>query len=198
MMCAASASAQQRMLRISDEQLSPEQAKVMAEVRAVAEAKKRAVATPADLFIRTPDIIMATNTIIDYIRFDSSIGKRLTELAILVTARNWSQVLEWRTHAQWAARDGLADHIIQAIGEGRRPDSMAEDEGIVYDFCTELQATHGVSDTTYARALAAFGERGIMDMVHTQAVYVHVAMAYNVARKQLPPGEKPGILPFPR
>ena len=44
-------------------------------------------------------------------------------------------------------------------GDRRRPHGMAEDEEALYDFCTELLQNRSVSDTTYARSVAKFGER---------------------------------------
>jgi 4-carboxymuconolactone decarboxylase len=75
---------------------------------------------------------------------------------------------------------------------------MAEDEEIAYDFCTELDSNHSVSDATYARALAKFGEQGIVDMVSLHGYYTMIAMVLNTARTPLPPGATSGLARLPR
>lgn len=71
---------------------------------------------------------------------------------------------------------------------------MAEDEEIVYDFLTELINTKGVSDTTYARAVAKFGEQNLIDLIGVVGYYTLLAMVMNVARTGVPTGP---ALPLP-
>jgi 4-carboxymuconolactone decarboxylase len=87
--------------------------------------------------------------------------------------------------------------LITAVAEGRRPDHMADDEEILYDFCTELQSNQSVSDATYARALAKFGEPGIVEMAGIQGYYTYLAMMMNAARVTLPAGAKLPLERFP-
>ena len=75
---------------------------------------------------------------------------------------------------------------------------MSIDEECVYDFATELHQNKCVSDATYARALALFGEKGVVDLTAVNGYYTLIAMVLNVARTALPEGAKPGLEPFPR
>jgi 4-carboxymuconolactone decarboxylase len=63
----------------------------------------------------------------------------LSELVILVTAREWSQDYEWYVHQPIALKAGISKDIADAIADGRRPPAMSADEEIVYDFTIELQ-----------------------------------------------------------
>ena len=76
----------------------------------------------------------------------SVLGPHLTEFAILIAARRWTNNWEWNAHAPAAATAGVKAEIIAALAEGRRPDAMSEDEAIVYDLCAELQSNQSVSD----------------------------------------------------
>jgi 4-carboxymuconolactone decarboxylase len=118
----------------------------------------------------------------DYLRFNSALPPRLSELAILITAREWTQNYEWQAHHDIALKAGLKPETAAAIAEGRRPDGMAEDEAIVYALCTELIENKGVSDATYAKAVKAFGERGVIDAVGITGYYTMLAMVLNTAR----------------
>jgi 4-carboxymuconolactone decarboxylase len=72
-----------------------------------------------------------------YLRYNSAIGNTLSELVILITAREWTQDYEWYVHYPMALKAGIKPEIADAIAEGRRPTGMSDDEEIVYDFTTE-------------------------------------------------------------
>lgn len=74
---------------------------------------------------------------------------------------------------------------------------MAEDEEIVYDYCTELQFNQSVSDRTYSRVLAKFGEAGVVDLAAAQGYYTYLAMIMNAARVAVPANAKPPLERFP-
>jgi 4-carboxymuconolactone decarboxylase len=80
--------------------------------------------------------------------------------------------------------EGLAPQIADAIADGRRPDTMDEDEAAAYDFSIELHRRRSVSDATYARTLARFGEQGIIDLTGVNGYYSFLAMMMNVARTE--------------
>ena len=192
-------SSEQRFPLLAPEDLSPEQAKLMdsllAGPRGGGEASREAVAAmlrrgPFNAFMRSPrlgELLQATGA---YVRFESSLGQRLTELAILVTARYWTAQFEWHAHHALALKAGLDPAIAASIAGRRRPDGMKPDEAAVHDFCTELHEAKGVSDETYRRAVELFGERGVMDLIGTCGYYTAVSMTLNVARVPVP-GEPP-------
>src|SRR5438876_8672475 len=92
----------------------------------------------------------------EYLRFQSSLEQRISELIMLIVSREWTQHFEWSVHVPLGRKAGLAGETIDAIAEGRRPSGMPVDEEIVYDFCDELLRTKGVSETTYRHAVKAF------------------------------------------
>jgi 4-carboxymuconolactone decarboxylase len=88
--------------------------------------------------------------------------------------------------------------IVKALADGRRPDQMAEDEAVLYDLLTELQQNQSVSDGTYARALAKFGEPGIVEATSLAGYYALLAMVMNTARTPVPADAKAPLGSFPR
>jgi len=131
-----------------------------------------------------------------YVRFQSSLPAPLSELAILVTARNWGAQYEWWAHRRLAEKAGLAPAIADAMAEGRRPAAMDADEAAVYDFCRELHETKNVSDAAWNAALERFGERGVIDLIGTCGYYGTVSMVLNAARVPLPEGVAPPLRPL--
>lgn len=192
--CSMTADAQTRMPPIPADTLTDAQKKAAAEF----EAARGALRGPWAVLLRSPELINRARALSDYVRFKSSLPPRLSEFVILITAREWTQQYEWNAHHALALKGGLDPEIAKAVAEGRRPERMAEDEAALYDFCIELHRQKSVSDATYARALATFGEQGIVDAIGISGWYTLVAMTLNTARTPLPSGVAPPLAPFPR
>lgn len=156
---------------------------------------RKAVKGPFIPLLRSPALLDRVQRVGEYLRFDSALPTRLNEFATLIVARATTQQFEWAIHAAAAARAGTSAASIAALREGRRPLDMSEDEALVHDFCTELLARHGVSDDTYARALARLGERGVIDLTALVGYFTMVCWVLNVAHT--PPEPASGIDPLP-
>ncbi|MGO9359898.1 MAG: carboxymuconolactone decarboxylase family protein [Xanthobacteraceae bacterium] len=193
MLAAAPALAQQRLPTIPPAQYDDEQKKAAEEFLA---ARKAPVFGPFEPMMHSPQVMNLARATGDYLRYHSSIGNTLSELVILITAREWSQDFEWSVHYPIALKAGIAREIADAIGDGRRPSGMSADEEIVYDFATELTRTRRVSDPTYARAEQRFGNKGIVDITGICGYYSFLAMQLNVARYPVP-GDAPRLSRFP-
>jgi len=142
---------------------------------------------PFNVWLRSPGIGNLVQQLGEEIRFRSSLAGKLNELAILVTARNWTSQYEWVAHHKLALEGGLDPKIADAIAQGQRPAGMDADETLVYEFSSELQQTQGVSDAMHARAVTRFGERGVVDLISVNGFYVLVSMCLNVDRTPVPP-----------
>lgn len=182
------ASAQVRLPTIPPDQYTPEQRKAAEEFQA---ARKVPVFGPFEPLMQSPEVMTLARSMGDYLRYKSGIGNTLSELVILVTAREWTQDYEWYVHAPIAARAGVKSEIIEAIRDGRRPVGMNDDEEIVYDFSIELHRNKRVSDTTFARAERRFGKPAVVDLVGVNGYYTFLAMQLNAARYGIPRDGKP-------
>ena len=148
---------------------------------------------PFNTWLRSPELADRLQKVGEYVRYNTSLDKRLNEMAICMTAQHWGSQYEWYAHAPLALKAGLDPAVLKAIGEGRKPDTMKEDEAIVWEFTTQLRRDHSVDDATYARAMEKFGERGILDLIAVNGYYDVVSMTLNVARVSPPAGE---TMPF--
>lgn len=155
-----------------------------------------AVGGPFVPLSRSPEVLKMATHIGKYLRTQSPVSTKLSELATLITARRWTQNFEWFAHEKIARHAGLPDSVIAAIADGRIPEGMAEDEAAVYAFCTETLRNGGVCDATYARTKSLLGEQGIIDLVAICGYYSLIGLAMNVARTPLPEGAKPGLKPL--
>jgi 4-carboxymuconolactone decarboxylase len=154
--------------------------------QAVIDGPRGALYGPFVPLIRSPELMSAAQRMGEYLRYRSAIGTRLTELAILVTARQWSQQVEWAIHAPIARDYGISEAVITAIAERRPPPGLLPDEALVVAFCEQLQQRQRVDDATYAAALAAFGEHGVVDLMGINGYYTFLAMVMNAAQTAAP------------
>ncbi len=120
------------------------------------------------------------------LRYRGILPGRLRELAILVTAAQWRQPVEWAIHAPIARETGLSKEAISAIAAGKRPEAMAGDEAAVYDFCLEAHRDRHVSDETWGRAIEFFGEAGTVELATLCGYYAMLALVMNLAQTQSP------------
>jgi len=187
--------AQERMPPIPAEKMSGAQRQA---ATAFAAVRKTPPTGPFAVMLRVPELMDLTFQWREHVQFRNVLDQRQAEFVILLTARHWTQQYVWNAHEPPALKAGLKPEIIAAVAEGRRPVQMAEDEAVLYDLCAELQQNHGVSDATYARALATFGEPGIVEATSTAGYYSLLAMVMNTARTPVPVGATPPLAPFPR
>jgi 4-carboxymuconolactone decarboxylase len=146
--------------------------------------------------LRSPELMLAAQSMGDYLRFKSSIAPRIREMAILLACRVWGQDYEWGVHYPLAVEAGLRREIVEAISTGRRPIGTDEEEDAAYDLVLEILHNKRVSDATWRRAVQAFGDAGVVDLLGITGYYSFLAVILNAARTPPPPGAR--VLPrFP-
>ena len=189
--------AEERFSELRLDQLTPDQQK-MATMLATPPRNSRINTGPFNAYARSPGLGVLLLQVSDYVRFNSSLPPRLSEFAIMIAARQWSQPYEWRAHYPLAIKGGLDRQILVDLGAGAKPQGMKEDEAALYDFCTELYRDKNVSDASFKAALATFGERGIMDLIGIIGYYDIVSMALIVQKATGKPGDEAPLLPLTR
>jgi 4-carboxymuconolactone decarboxylase len=187
--------AQDRMPGIPLEKMTDLQKKYAEEI---IKGPRGALYGPFVPLIRSPELMDRAQRVGEYLRFKSAIGTKLSELVILITARQWTQQVEWAIHEPIAIKSGIKAEVVRAIADGRYPAGMSEDEQIVYDFCTELHVNKSVADATYERALKRFGEHGVIDMLGINGYYTFLAMIMNGTRTAVPDGKPAPLKAFPK
>ncbi len=165
----------QRFAPLKPEQLTPEQ-KAWAETIAPPPRNGRIANPPYRAYARSIELAQRLSPLSDYLRWNTSLPARLSEMAILITAREWSSQYEWSAHYPLAMKGGLDPSIADDIAHGRKPAKMKDDEAALYQLVTEIRRDKKVSDATYAEALKHFGERGIMDIIGISGYYDLVSM----------------------
>jgi 4-carboxymuconolactone decarboxylase len=131
-------------------------------------------------WIRTPELAQHAQRLGAFCRYQTGLPLRLSELAILVTAARWRSQAEWYIHHPIALAAGLPSAVADAVLAGIQPAFDDDDDALIYAFATELYETRRVSETTYAAALARFGEATVVNLVGLLGYYALVSMTLNV------------------
>jgi 4-carboxymuconolactone decarboxylase len=124
----------------------------------------------------------------ELLRYRTSLPPRLSELAILTTARHFDCQFEWYAHEGPALKGGLEPGVIEAIRRGTRPQFADLDEELIYDYSSTLHRSHFVDEPCYQAVLAAFGSIAIVELTALLGYYAMVAMTLNAHEIPLPPG----------
>lgn len=194
--CAA-AQAEERFSELRLDQLTPEQQQMAVHLK-TPPRNSALNGGPFNAYARSPGLGLLLLGVSDYVRFNSSLPPRLSEFAIMIAARQWSQPYEWRAHYPLAVKGGLDRQILVDLGAGKRPQGMKEDETALYDFCTEMYRDKNVSDAAFKAALATFGERGVMDLIGIIGYYDIASMALIVQKTTAKPVDEAPLLPLAR
>jgi 4-carboxymuconolactone decarboxylase len=179
---------------LSAEQLTPEQ-KAWADSITAPPRNAKFTNAPYRAYIRNPDLAPRLTAMTDYLRWKTSLPPRLSEFAILITARQWTAQYEWYAHYPLAMKAGLDPKIADDIAHGVRPAAMKDDETALYDLAMALYRDKKVPDTVYKAALDKFGERGIMDIIGIMGYYDITSMTLITMQAEAP--KNGAVAPLP-
>ena len=183
------------MVRLPDlppDAMTPEQRRVHDDIIA---GPRGRIAALHKVWLQSPEFADHSQKLGAFLRFEGSLPPHLSEMAILITSRFWEAGNEWHAHVPMARTAGLDEAVITAIAGQQRPEGMQNDGMVVYDVSTQLLQTHRLDDATYDRAIAQFGERGVVELVGVVGYYCMVCMTLNTFQIR-PPADV--VLPFPR
>ncbi len=175
-----------RLQPLSPEEMTEAQRRVVDDILA---GPRGGLRGPFLAWLRSPELADRGQKLGEFVRYNTSLEPRLSELAILVTARHWSAQYEWYAHAPIAREAGLPDAVIEAVRTGAQPQFEDQDEAMIYEFCSEYYANHRVDDARYHAIVNRFGEIGAVELVGIMGYYGLVAMTLNVFEMALPEGE---------
>lgn len=150
---------------------------------------------PFDPWLRSPEVAKRALSTGNFIWERTSVGRRIVELAIIVTGRHWRSNVEWVAHERMARDQGISDDVIQAVFDQRLPENAPEDELLTIKVCRALHETQDLPLDLYQQAIEHWGEQGLMEIIQTIGFYAFVSMTLNAFN--IPTG-KGDPTPFPR
>ncbi len=178
---------------LAEENLKPEQRALLDSIRSGPRGGSINIRGPFAVFLHAPAFGELAQKLGGHCRFNTAVPPRLSEFAILLTAKLWRAQYEWYAHVPQAERAGVKPATIRDLHAGRVPKSAPKDERAIYDFIQELYKTRRVSDKNYKRLNAILGDAATVEFVGILGYYVLISMVLNVFR-MAPPASEP--LPF--
>jgi 4-carboxymuconolactone decarboxylase len=183
-----------RVAVLAEEKLAPAQRALLDSIRSGPRGGGINIRGPFAVFLHAPAFGELAQKLGGYCRYQTAVPPRLSEFAILVTAKLWRAQYEWFAHVPQAEKAGVKKTTIQDLHKGRVPKSAPKDERAIYDFVQDLYKTRRVSDKSFKRVSAILGEAATVEFVGILGYYVLISMILNVFRMPVPEGEP---LPFP-
>jgi len=156
-----------RLKLLSPGEMSPDQKQTYDESIA---GKRGAPPPPMMAWLNSPEMARHATRLGAVLRFDTSFPAKLSEIAILVTARHWTAHYEWYAHKRLALQGGMDPKIIEDVSKS-------------------LHEGHGVSGALYDEAVKMLGERGLVEIIGLCGYYTMVSMTLNTFEFDLPDGE---------
>ena len=151
---------------------------------------------PSGIWLHSPKLAGFLRAANQYLRFETALDRRLTELAILVTARELDSQFEWTAHEPPALAEGLEPSIVDVVKRRKRVSGLGKKEALIIGFGRELFRTRKLRARTYARAVELFGQRGVLELAALMANYAATAIILATVDQQLHPEQTP-LLPIP-
>jgi 4-carboxymuconolactone decarboxylase len=182
-----------RVSILAEEELTSVQRALLDSIRSGPRGGGTTIRGPFAVFLHAPAFGELAQQLGGYCRFKTAVPPRLSEFAILCTAKFWRAQYEWFAHVPMAERAGVKTVTIRDLHQGRAPKSAPKDERAIYDFVQELYKTRRVSDKTFKRVNAVLGDSATIELVGILGYYVLISMILNIFRMSPPEGEP---LPF--
>jgi 4-carboxymuconolactone decarboxylase len=146
---------------------------------------------PFNAMVHAPDAGGPLGSLGAALRFGTSLGRRLTEVAILTVASRWQAEFEWSAHARIAREAGVPDSVIDSIGAGKDPEFTEDDDRIVHATARELVISGHLSPASYAAVQGLLGETGVVELVALCGYYTTISFLLNAFEVPLPAGVTP-------
>jgi 4-carboxymuconolactone decarboxylase len=177
-----------RLAVIDEAHMNDAQRTLLEAIRSGPRGKSVTPRGPFAVWLYAPQFGHLAQALGGHCRYQTALPPRLSEFAILCTARLWKAQYEWFAHAPMAEKAGVKPKTIQALRAGREPTSAPKDERAIYAFIRELYKTNRVSDRTYKRVHAFLGDAAMVELVGILGYYVMISMTLNVFR-MMPPAD---------
>jgi len=175
-----------RLKLISPDEMNADQKATYDEAVA---GKRGSAPAPMLAWLNSPEMARHATRLGETLRFNTMFPAKLSEIAILVTARHFTAHYEWWAHKRLALKGGMDVEIIDAIRDRRTPQFDDAKGAMIYEVAKSLHEGHGLSKGLYADAVKLLSERGLVEIIGLCGYYTLVSLTLNTFEFGLPDGE---------
>ena len=151
--------------------------------------KRGSPPAPMMAWLNSPEMARHATRLGEVLRFDTMFPPKLSEIAILVTARHWTAHYEWYAHKRLALKGGMDPKLIEDIRVRRTPHFDDPKAKMIYDVAKALHEGHGLPRALYDEAVEVLSLRGVVEVIGLCGYYTMVSMTLNTFEFEVPGGE---------
>src|ERR1700757_2639372 len=175
-----------RLRLISPDEMNADQKATYDEAVA---GKRGSAPAPMLAWLSSPEMARHATRLGETLRFNTMFPAKLSEIAILVTARHFTAHYEWWAHKRLALKGGMDVKIIEAIRDRRTPEFDEPVGAMIYQVAKSLHDGHGLSKGLYEDAAKLLSDRGLVEIIGLCGYYTLVSLTLNTFEFGLPEGE---------
>jgi 4-carboxymuconolactone decarboxylase len=112
----------------------------------------------------------------------TTVSPQLREVVILTVGAVWKSDYELYAHGAVAQSVGIDAEDIALVCSGEPPVNLGPEGAVAQRFALAIMKSHQVSDDLYAEALAQFGHKALIDMIHLAGIYTTICALLNTFR----------------
>ena len=148
---------------------------------------------PGSAMINSPEMRKRANYLVNYLRDDGALPKKIQELAMILTARNMDCQFIWHAHAARARAQGISDEFVDNLRDRKALPQLPPGEQIVVDYARELFNNHRVTEATFQAAIDQFGALALTELTTLFGYYTLLAFNANSFDIDVPDGAEPKL-----
>ena len=141
---------------------------------------------PMSVLKNSPEMALRATPLFSYVRNESTVPKKLRELAMLLTARAMDCPYIWNAHASFGRQEGLSDALVDALRDNKPLPPMPSDEAAIINYGMELFKTRRVRQETFQAVLDLLGTQGLVELTTLMGFYGLLAFNANAVELDLP------------
>ena len=142
-------------------------------------ASRGVVGGPWLALLHSPEIAGRTAHLGSYVRFESTLDRKVLEFTALVAARELDCKHEWAAHINHGQKAGITMENIRAVYEKKSVENFSTEEAQIVSFVREMVHSHRVSEPTFQAIYGRFGEKGVVELTATIGYYAMLACTLN-------------------
>lgn len=116
------------------------------------------------------------------IRYETALGDRIRELAILAVAARWDCAFERYAHEPHARAAGITEDQVEAVRGFAMPELADETERAALRLVFSMLRDGDVDDVTYAETVPIIGNRMVVELTALVGYYSTLALQLRVFR----------------
>jgi 4-carboxymuconolactone decarboxylase len=148
-------------------------------IESIAGTRKGGLVGPFSVLAYNPRVAVTADALHNSFRLEGKLDRRLFELMVSAIAREFGAPYAWQVHARLARKAGLDTAIIENLLAQTKPESLQEDERLIYELTVDLLRNRSLTPDNYARGKDVLGVELLVEVVAAVGFYSMLCLVLN-------------------